>query len=279
MAPARYGRKWSIVGLVLIAALVASWFPYRASTPFPHGGSPAGLVYGAIALVLMGVLLYYGVRKRSYRSTFGKLEEWLQSHIWLGIVAFVAVVAHTGFRFEDRVATALFIVVSAVVASGIFGAILYRTVPRILTEVETNLSADQISEQLNQLSRSMARIASGKSPAFQRIQAGIARELRPRPLAAWMLVLAGPGRRTSRELGGDWTRMLGLVQASEQEELRQLLVTSRQQKELHHRLLQQQRYRNLLDFWLWIHLPLSIAMVVLILAHLASAFYFARIEF
>lgn len=278
MAASRYGRKWSIIGLILIAGLVASYIPYRASTPYTHGGSRMGLLYGTIALVLMGVLLYYGARKRSYRSTFGKLEEWLHSHIWLGIVAFVAVVTHTGFRFEDRIATALFVVLSAVVASGIFGAILYKTVPRMLTDVETNLSAEQISDQLNQLSRSMAKIASGKSAPFQRIHAAIAREIVPRPLAAWMLVVASPGRRVSRELQGDWTRMLGLVDPSEQEELRQLLVTSRQQKELHHRLLQQQRYRNVLDFWLWIHLPLSIAMVVLILAHLASALYFARIE-
>ena len=278
MAASPYATKWTLIGLALTAAIAVSYVVHQRATPYTHGGSRAGLLYGALALALIAILLFYGVRKRRYRSTFGKMEEWLQSHIWLGIVAFVAVLAHTGFRFEDKVAVALFVVVSAVVVSGIFGAILYKTVPRILTDIETDLSAEQISDQLNQIARSMARIASGKSATFQRIHEGLVREVTPRPLAAWTLVLAGPGRRGSREVQGEWTRMVGLVNASEQEDLRQLLVTSRQQRELHDRLLRQQRYRNLLEFWLWIHVPLSIAMIVLILAHLAGVFYFARIE-
>lgn len=279
MAASRYALRWTLIGIALLAILVATYVPYHNSVPFTHGGSREGLIYGAVALVLFGILLYYGVRKRSYRSRFGKLEEWLQAHIWLGIVAFATVVAHTGFRFEDRLAVTLFIVVALVVVSGIFGVFLYRTVPRSLTDVETNLTAEQISEQLNQLARSMARIASGKSEPFQRIYKGLIREATPAPLAGWTLILASPGNRASREMQGEWTGLLGLVAQPEQDELRQLLVTSRQRKELHHRLLQQQRYRNLLDFWLWIHLPLSIAMIVLIIAHLVSVFYFARIEF
>jgi hypothetical protein len=277
MTGSRYGTKWTAIGLAASGAIAASYMIHARSTSFTHGGSGMGLLYGALALALIGVLLFYGVRKRRYRSTFGTMEEWLQSHIWLGIVAFVAIVAHTGFRFQDRVAVALFVVVTAVVVSGIVGAILYKTVPRILTDVETDLTAEQISDQLNQISRSMARIASGKSATFQRIHASLLREVAPRPLAAWTLVLAGPARRASQDVQGDWARMLGLVNASEQEELRQLLVTSRQQRELHKRLLGQQRYRNLLDVWLWIHLPLSIAMIVLILAHLAGVLLFARI--
>ncbi|MGK2855655.1 MAG: hypothetical protein ACSLFQ_00470, partial [Thermoanaerobaculia bacterium] len=224
MAAPRYALRWTIIGLVLIAILAASYVPYHLSAPFTHGGSPHGLIYGAVALFLIGLLLYYGIRKRNYKSRFGKVEEWLQSHIWLGILAFAVVVAHTGFRFEDTLAVALFIGVSAVVASGIFGAVLYRTVPRALTEVETNLSAEQISDQLNQLARSMARIASGKSEPFQRIYAGLAREAVPAPLAGWTLLLSSPGQRASREMTGDWTGLLGLVAPPEQDELRQLLV-------------------------------------------------------
>lgn len=278
MAASRYSAKWTGIGLGLSAALAVSYWAYRRSTPFTHGGSAMGIAYGVLALALIAVLLYYGIRKRRYRSTMGKVEEWLQSHIWLGIVAFVAVLAHTGFRFEDRIAVALFVVVSAVVVSGIVGAILYKTVPRVLTEVETDLTADQISDQLNQIARSMARIASGKSATFQRIHASLAREAVPRPLAAWALVFAGPARGRGPDPTGEWTRMIGLVSASEQDDLRQLLVTSRQQKELHRRLMAQQRYRNLLDVWLWIHLPLSVAMIVLILAHLAGVLIFARLD-
>src|SRR5256885_3406594 len=43
----------------------------------------------------------------------------------------------------------------------------------------------------------------------------------------------------------------------EQEEIRQLLVVSRQRKELLIRLIYQQRYKNVLESWLYIHIPRS----------------------
>jgi hypothetical protein len=66
------------------------------------------------------------------------------------------------------------------------------------------------------------------------------------------------------------------VPAVEQDELRQLLVLSRQRGELLERLVAQQHFRNLLAAWLYIHVPLSIALVVLVGAHVAAVFYFAR---
>jgi len=42
------------------------------------------------------------------------------------------------------------------------------------------------------------------------------------------------------------------------------------------RLIAQQRYRNLLGAWLYLHVPLSIALLALVAAHLAAVFYYAR---
>jgi hypothetical protein len=269
------GRRWRIIALVLLAGLLASYVWYERNEGYTHGGSLMGLLYGAIALGLILLLLFFGVRKRWYRSRWGTLEGWLQSHIYLGIFTFVLILAHTGFRFQDQVAVALMIVVTLVVVSGIVGAILYKTVPRMLTEVGTNLPAEAISEEMNLLMRSMSRIASGKSEPFQRTYKRLIRETIPPPLAGWRLLFRGAGKKSSRE----WSGLLGLVPESEQKELRQLLVLSRQQKELHMRLVAQQRYRNLLDAWLYIHLPLSIAMIILIVAHLWGAFYYGKMPF
>lgn len=261
----RYGRRWRLIALLLFLVLAGSWVWYRKTEPFLHGGTPMGLVYGFASLGLMIFLLYFGIRKRAYRSRFGKLEEWLQAHIWLGVFSFFVIVAHTGFRFEDKVAVALFVVIVATIASGIVGAILYRTVPRELTAVQSNLSGEEISEQLNQLTKAMARIASGRSAAFQRIYYELMKESLPGFLAGWRLLLSKPGKVMEKK--GEWTDFVARVDKSEQVELRQLLVLSRQHKELHLRLLYQQRYRNVLDFWLYLHIPLSIAMIVLIVAH------------
>lgn len=235
-----------------------------------------GLLYGLIALALIILLMFFGIRKRAYRSRLGKLENWLQAHIYLGLLTFFVVLAHSGFRFEDRVATILFVVMTIVIASGAFGAILYKTVPRALTEVESNLSNEEISDQLNQLGKAMARAASQKSDSFQQIYRRLISEVKPGILAGWRLLFRG-GRLGLGEQPKELSSMLALVPIEERDDLRQLLVLSRQQKELHIRLLAQQRYRNLLDFWLYLHLPFSIALIALIVAHMWGVFYYGKI--
>jgi hypothetical protein len=180
-------------------------------------------------------------------------------------------------RFNDKVAVATLILVIIVVASGILGAILYVTVPRLLTEVESNLTVEDMSDQLNQLARAMARIASGRSAAFQRIHDELTKQTTPRGLAGWRL-LVSRGRRVKQE-AADWARLIALVPKEEQEDLRQMLVLSRQRKELLLRLVYQQRYKNVLEAWLYIHIPFTIALLVMAVVHIAGVFYYGRLPF
>jgi hypothetical protein len=273
----RFGLAWRLIAFALFALLAVSYYQYSRTEPFTHGGSTMGLIYGLAALALILLLLYYGIRKRAYRSRFGKLENWLQSHIYLGLLTLFVVLAHSGFRFEDKIATTLLIIIAVVIASGAFGAVLYKMLPRALTEVESNLSNSQMSDQLNQLGRAMARLASEKSEPFQRIYNRLERSVSPKWLAGWRLLIAGSRTGKLGDQPREIAAVLNLIPEPEQNDLRQLLVLSRQQKELYIRLLAQQRYKNLLDFWLYLHLPLSVAMIVLIAAHLWGVYYYGKL--
>ncbi len=275
MAIARSGILWRRIFVVLLIAISASYVWY-ARHEFPHGGSQMGLAYGVAGFALILLLAFFGIRKRWYRSTFGTLEQWMQSHIYLGVLVLVILFFHTGGRFNDRIAVTTLILAAIVVASGVVGAILYVTVPRLLTEVESDLTVEEISEQLNQLARSMARIASGRSAAFQRIYDELVRQTNPGGLAGWRLLLSRLARRKTQE-ASDWMRLLSIVPKEEQEELRQTLVISRQRRELLLRLIFQQRYKNVLEFWLYIHIPFTIALLVFSVVHIAAVFYYGRI--
>ncbi len=274
MAIARSGVVWRRIFFVLLIAVSASYYFY-AQREFPHGGSTYGLAYGIAGTALILLLAFFGIRKRWYRSTFGTLEQWLQSHIYLGLLVLVVLLFHTGMRFHDRIAIATFVLVVIVVASGAFGAILYVTVPRLLTEVESNLTIEDMSDQLNQLARAMARIASGRSAAFQRIHDELTKQTTPGSLAGWRL-LVSRGRRKKQE-AADWARLIALVPREEQEDLRQMLVLSRQRKELLLRLIYQQRYKNVLEAWLYIHIPFTIALLVMAVVHIVGVFYYGRL--
>lgn len=263
----RRWRRWTLVLLVLLTAGYALY----ARGEFAHGGSLPGLVLGVLALVLVFVLLYYGVRKRRYRGGSGSLETWLQSHLYLGILSVFVVLFHSGFRFEDDMAVAAFAVLALVVLTGLFGAVLYTTLPRVMTEVQGDASPEEISDDVHRLRRSMARLAEGRSDTFQRIHRGLDLELQPREWSGWKLVLR-PVRR--REASGDWTELLRRVEPDEQEDLREMLVRFRQAKELLQRLRLQQRYKNLMEAWLYLHVPLSVGLVVLVAAHVVAVVYY-----
>ncbi|HEX7151348.1 MAG TPA: hypothetical protein VF618_07650 [Thermoanaerobaculia bacterium] len=274
-AIARSGTLWRTIFALLLATTVAVYFLY-AQREYTHGGSTIGLVYGIAGFALILLLAFFGIRKRWYRSRFGTLEQWLQSHIYLGVLVLVILLMHTGGRFNDRIAVATLALAAIVVGSGIVGAVLYVTVPRLLTEVESNLTVDELSDQLNQLTRQMARVASGQSAPFQRIYDELIRDSTPGFAAGWRLILSR-ARRKQQKSTGDWAQLLGLVPKEEQEELRQLLVVSRQRKELLLRLVYQQRYKNLLEFWLYIHVPFTFALLVFSVAHIAAVFYYGRL--
>ncbi len=286
-ATARWRRFWLAAG----AALAGSYAVLVLRGGFQHGGSTAGIVYGAAGTAAILVLLYFGVRKRSYRSTWGTLDGWLQSHIYLGILSAFVILFHTGFRFHDRVAVAAYATLLVVVGSGWVGASLYTSVPRRLSEIETDLTPDDLAAQIKQLADAMARVAGSRSPAFQEVCKGLLAESRPAALAGWKMLFSraasglerpaagGAGGASAGRAGGGaapWAVYLTQVPAGEQEELRQLLVLSRQRSELLERLVAQQRYRNVLGAWLYLHVPLSIALLVLVAAHLVAVFYYAR---
>src|SRR5437588_316469 len=231
MPVAHSGIVWRRIFVVLLLAVGGTYF-YYARAGFQHGGTTIGLTYGTIGFVLCFLLAYFGIRKRSYRSRFGTLEQWLQSHIYLGVLALIILVLHTGGRFNDKIAVATLILVGIVVASGIFGAILYVTVPRLLTEVESELTVDEISEQMNQLAKQIARIASGRSEPFQRIYRQLIEEGTPGWLAGWRLLVSRLARKRANSKSADLPQLLALVPKEEEAELRQMLVVSRQRKEL-----------------------------------------------
>lgn len=287
----RKARAWRWTFAALVAVLAASYAWYDATSALTHGGSAWGIGYGIVATALVLLLTAFGWRKRAYRSKAGTLEGWLQAHVALGVLAPLVVLCHTGFRFEDGVAVAAFAAMVGVVASGVVGALLYSTSPRLLTEVQSNLSTGEISERLNRLVASMARLASGRSRAFEGVYREVVAAGVPRGLAGWKLLpgrLPGGGRSGPGTPGGGgpaggprgqdgWAKLLGRVPPEEQESLRQLLVLARQHRELHLRLLYQERYKNLLDAWLWVHVPLTAALLVLIAAHVVAALYFRGI--
>jgi hypothetical protein len=262
------GRRWRRLTLAALVLLAAS-YAWDARGGAPHGGSAMGVAYGILAAALVLLLLLFGARKRWHRGRLGRLESWCQSHVYLGLLVVAVVLCHSGFRFQDRVAVAALLVLGAVAASGLIGAVLYTVVPLLLTGVESNVSPEDMSRQVNQLGGAMARLTAGRSPALAEVCRGLLGE-GPGRLAGWRLLLRPPHEPDASEQG-PWARWLPEVPPAERQELQQLLILARQRRELRQSLLGQQRYRNLLAVWLYVHVPLSAVLVLVLAAHVWGA--------
>jgi len=254
-------------------ALATGSYVVYAINVYPHGGSLMGLIYGVIGFIIIVLLMYFGVRKRSYKSSLGTLEGWLHAHIYLGILVFFIILFHSGFRFHDRVATAALILLALVFVSGIVGVLLYTYIPPLLIDVESKLTAEQISSQINQLAQVITRLAADKSTAFQDYCVNLLRMEQPKSLAGWRIMAPGVTSRT-RTIATPLASDLELIPPAERAEFVQLLALANQMKELRETLIHKQRYINMMAVWLYFHVPLSFAMLVAILAHVTAFFLY-----
>jgi hypothetical protein len=257
-----------------LAALLASYLIY-SSLAFPRGGSWMGIIYGGLALLLILALFYYGIRKRSYGDAGLSLETWLRSHYSLGVLVLFVVLFHSGFRFHDRVAVILFVLMCAVIASGFAGALLYAMIPSRLINVESSLTAPAISDEINRLAEAILRLAVNKSAALQSACRAVIEAERPAPAAGWRILRSAHfARRTARQDLAAFFNSLRGITSEEQGDLTRLRELSQQMRDLHDRLIRKQRYVNLMSVWLYVHVPVSLAMLVFLLAHILGAFYY-----
>jgi hypothetical protein len=266
--------RWRRASYLVIACLIVSYFVLGNSEPI-YGGSGPGLAYGMIGLGLIAVLMVYGIRKRSYKSSWGTVEGWLHAHIYLGLIALCAALLHSGFHFHDRLALVTLVLLALVALSGVWGAILYTTVPPKLSALEHHLSVAQLADQMNALGRAMARLAAGKSKSFCSIYHRLLAAEKPGPLAGWRCLSQGYlKRRLAQDPAGAFDAYVGSVPAAEQPALTELLASAHQRNDLHDRLIHRQRYINLMEVWLYLHVPLSFALLVALAAHVIAVLYF-----
>ncbi|HEX6591026.1 MAG TPA: hypothetical protein VF050_03425, partial [Moraxellaceae bacterium] len=116
-------RYLKLTLLLLLLSLVA--YLWHQPAIKPNGGTWLGYTLGTVGALIILLLLAYGIRKRSYRSSLGTVQGWLSAHIYLGSALILVATLHTGFEFGWNVHTLAYALTLAVVASGFWGMYFY----------------------------------------------------------------------------------------------------------------------------------------------------------
>ena len=260
---------------VFLACLLA--YVVSASQEGPYGGSVIGLSYGVLGFVVILILLYYGVRKRSYWSAAGTLQDWLSSHVYLGVLSLLLILFHAGFELGLNIHSFAFLLLFLVIGSGMTGVYFYLTIPAQFSLAGREIIAqgqDSIDQELARVIRQMRALSESKSPSLRQICEEEVQRGRPRSFAGWRLLLHKPLPPSSTSTLQEFQNYLRSIPIEEREALRELATLATRKREIEYRRLTQMRLRNTLDAWLYIHVPLSMALLAAVLVHIVTVFYY-----
>lgn len=254
---------WAIV--VLIAtALFAAVSAGLTRAPFWTGW------------LLMGTVVFlslYSQRKRVSMLPIGRAAVWLQLHAYTGAFAIVVFVAHTGFSLPDApLEWLLWLSFVGTAGSGLAGLYWSRTLPPRLAATDEELLYERIpmfSERLRRRAEQLVIAAATQTDSVllgDHYRTHLA-ELFMAPHWRWRHL--GPTHYVTRQRD----RLIALERYLSEDEkpfARELADLCRQKSDLDMHYTVQ----GLLKAWLFVHVPLTAAMLLLALLHLVAAHAF-----
>ncbi len=145
----RTHRTWLVASLIILGVAAAIYVVYAASSPAgPAGGSAIGLMFGiagSLCMIFAGLL---AARKKVPVWRLGRAQTWMRGHLWLGLLSLPLILFHGGFRFGGPLTSVLMVLLIVVVVSGIFGAALQHYMPPVIT---TRIPMETIFEQIDRV--------------------------------------------------------------------------------------------------------------------------------
>lgn len=241
--------------------------------PRHNGGSWYGYTLGTIGAMLIVWLAALGIRKRAMTSGRWSLKAWTSAHVYLGLSLIVVGTLHAGFQFGWNVHTLAYGLMMLVIVSGMFGIFVYATLPSALSNNREEMTQSQMLDAIRAVDRQL-HDAAQPLPHVQAelVQAsldqdpfggGIVRRLSNRyPDCATRLAQSGIRHLTVHrpDTGNDPLERVDALL-----ERKQAMLA---------RLRRHLQLRALLEVWLYVHVPVTFALIAALCAHIISVFFY-----
>jgi hypothetical protein len=277
----RKQRRWMIATILLAVASTLAYIFYAVRSPDgPRGGSAIGLTFGIAGYALMLFAGLLGARKKVPVWRLGRAQTWMRGHLWLGSLSLLLILFHGGFAFRGPLTLVLMVLLFIVIGSGWLGAAIQHYVPSLMTArvpMETIYEEiphvrAQLRQEADQLASAICGPLSGEVSAesggavttlveieqedrvrFREIYLRKVRPFLENPDAP-DAELADP--RRASEVFESFRRLLVAPVHGVLDDLENIC-------EEEHQLNRQIHIYRWLHGWLLVHVPLSIALLVL----------------
>lgn len=300
----RTHRSWAIATLAIFVAAVVLYMPYALRAEAPSGGSWPGLTYGIAGFALMLYAGLLGARKKVPVWRIGRAQTWMRGHLWLGLVSFPLIMLHSGLTFGGGLAAVLMWLFLIVIVSGVIGAWVQHVLPRrMLRDVPMETIYEQIDYVRSQLlteADTVVAEACGKleletvAPAAAGARGGASGGVVAEAAAAALATTVRLDAEESAPLREFYMREMrpfvehpaathpladrtkaamrfGKLRALVPPVFRPAIADLENICEEERQLMQQSRMHALLHAWQLVHVPLSVALLVLAVVHIVVA--------
>ena len=252
----------------------------------PNGGTWVGYTLGTIGALLIVWLMWFGIRKRSYRSNVGSVRGWLSAHVYLGLALIIVATLHTGFQFGWNIHTYAYALMCTVILSGVWGMVLYLRYPTLIAENRGNDSRDQLFKEVAELDKQAQNLAREVSDhTAQLVDSAISRTMVGG--SAWAQLSGSDKSRillpSSKLVANrDQDTLLNLLtdilaDCNEPEKanpLQELITSIGHKKHLMCRIRRDIKLQGWLQLWLFLHIPLSFALLAALITHIITVFLY-----
>ena len=228
-----------------------------------------GLQYGIIGfgLITAGVIIYSGRKRIKALARLGKLKFWLEFHIFLCTVGPFLVTLHTSFKVGGLVSIA-FWSMAIVAISGIFGRYVYVRIPKTMQGSFADLAAIKLqrAELLDELSADLG-------PRLAQVERLITA---PQAKATGLFSAIGAAIRFDLTHGATLRKVKRVLAGSAlaPKQAARVLRLVERQLQVEHQMAHLQPFQRLFRYWHILHLPLAIAMFVIVAVHVTVATLF-----
>ena len=263
-------RYLKLAVFIVVAVIFAyGWYKY----PVGHyGGTPLGYTLGTIGALLIFWLMWLGVQKRRYRTT-GDIKGWLSAHVYLGASLIIIATLHAGFQVGLNVHTLAYVLMMIVIFSGFYGVYTYLRFPSLMTENLAEDTLESLTLKIADIDREARRLALGMSDDVNRavlasvqetkIGGGVYAQLREHPANCPTSAAVKLVKALAAKVKGDDARkhqdLYGML-------LRKERLVARARTDI--------RYKAIMDIWLFFHVPVSVALLAALIAHIVAVFFY-----
>lgn len=292
------GARFAVWALVLMVSAMAVFLSHndflsRDIGQPPNGGTWQGYVLGTVGLVLIVWLSVLGIAKRRYGS--GNLQGWVSAHVYLGSALLIVASLHSALQFGFNVHTLAYVLMCVVIVSGMLGLYFYLSYPRKMALNRHNQSRQQLFAELNQLNqqaqvlanRCHANVRTTVETAVARtsIGGGLLDQLLARDHSSVEMMVEGKGAdevvrkqvaNTDQRTVIDYIAKC-IPRARKQGEagnLQNLLEILCRRQTVLGQLRRDIAFAARLKVWLWVHIPSTVALLVALLLHVVSVFFY-----